>query len=210
VTHPLRFVFQRVWLLRDAGLSPQKTRGVPGKGNRDAEGTPHKPGQSRRYSQTVISVRGGEGSKGEKQVPRRARDDNGEGGAVLRGLGKKRPPPFATQGKQSAAATKCGALALLASRAEARPLHSDCGQRAGRRGRFAAGSKERTAVLAGLKPFPQGLKPLKAKHVMSELKLRPPKTQEPALTEARMERTQKQVPLWVRDDRGWRRSSMGG
>ncbi len=32
-------------LLRDAGLSPQRTRGVPGKGNRDAEGTPHKPGQ---------------------------------------------------------------------------------------------------------------------------------------------------------------------
>jgi hypothetical protein len=119
------------------GAPRKKTRGVPGEGNRDAEGTPHEPGQSP-------------------------------------------------------------------------ALHSDGAQRAGRRGRFAAGSKERTAVLAGLKPFPQGLKPLKAKHVMSELKLRPPKTQEPALTEARMERTQKQVPLWVRDDRGWRRSSMGG
>jgi hypothetical protein len=47
---------------------------------------------------------------------------------------QKRPPPFATQGKQSAATTKAGALALLASRAEARPLHSDCGQRARRRG----------------------------------------------------------------------------
>ena len=40
------FVFHRARLLRDAGLSPQKTWEVPGKGNRNAEGTPHKPGQS--------------------------------------------------------------------------------------------------------------------------------------------------------------------
>jgi len=46
VAHPLGFRFSNVRVLRDAGLSPPKTRGVPGKGNRDAEGTPHKAGQS--------------------------------------------------------------------------------------------------------------------------------------------------------------------
>ena len=73
--------------MRDAGLSRQETLGVPGKGNRDAEGTPTNRGKGRRYTQTVVSARGGvkgRGSKGEKQVPRRARDDNGEGGAYWR------------------------------------------------------------------------------------------------------------------------------
>ena len=31
---------------KDAGLSPRGTRGVPGKGNRDSEDVPQKPGQS--------------------------------------------------------------------------------------------------------------------------------------------------------------------
>jgi hypothetical protein len=43
---PLGFGFQGVRLLRDAGLSPRKTRGFPGKGNREAEGTPRKAGRS--------------------------------------------------------------------------------------------------------------------------------------------------------------------
>ena len=77
-----------------AGFSPQETRGVPGKGNRDAEGTPHKPGQSFGATLRRCSARAaGRGSKGEKQVPRRARDDNGEGGAVLADcLLRLRPP----------------------------------------------------------------------------------------------------------------------
>jgi len=45
---------------------------------------------------------------------------------------QKRRPPFEAQGKRSAAITKSGALALLASRAEARPLHLlDCRVRLG-------------------------------------------------------------------------------
>jgi len=67
------FVFQKERPLRDARLSRKKTQGVPI--NR---------GKARRYTETVLSARGGvkgRGSKGEKQVPRRARDDNGEGGA---------------------------------------------------------------------------------------------------------------------------------
>jgi hypothetical protein len=88
----LSFRFSRGAALRDAGLCPQRTRGVPGKGSRDAEGTPHKPEQRPALHSTVVSRGGGlkgRGSKGEKQVPsdrvgicdRRARDDNGEGGA---------------------------------------------------------------------------------------------------------------------------------
>jgi hypothetical protein len=41
--------------LRDVGLSPQKTRGVPGKGNRDAEGTRHKAGR-RSALQSLVKV----------------------------------------------------------------------------------------------------------------------------------------------------------
>jgi len=61
--HPLGFRFlrvfcipddsagQRVRLLGDARLSPQRTRGVPGKGNRD---------KARRYTQTELGARDGE------------------------------------------------------------------------------------------------------------------------------------------------------
>ena len=43
--------FKGVRLLRDAGLSPQKARGVP-----------TKRGKARRYTQMVLRARGGEGA----------------------------------------------------------------------------------------------------------------------------------------------------
>ena len=46
-----RAAFWKMRLLRDAGLSPQKTRGGP-----------TKRGKARRYTQTVVSAHGGEGS----------------------------------------------------------------------------------------------------------------------------------------------------
>src|SRR5258708_30749008 len=56
-----RFVFQRVRLLRDARLSPQKTRGVPT--NR---------GKAWRYTQTVLRARGGE-ERDARLSPQKAR-----------------------------------------------------------------------------------------------------------------------------------------
>jgi len=76
--------------------SPRKERGqfpVKATGAQKARRTNR--GKARRYTQMVLSARGGgeRGSKGEKQVPRRARDDNGEGGAVLADcLLRLRPP----------------------------------------------------------------------------------------------------------------------
>ena len=82
------FIFQRDRLLRDGGLSAKNA------------GSPHKPGKARRYTQTVLSGRGGEA---ERFIPQK---NAGWGGGPQR---KRREiPPYAARRANNARKKKPG------------------------------------------------------------------------------------------------------